>query len=439
MTAREAAVVAIQNITDKKQASHRVVRETLDLMGGDARERALCKRLTEGTAERLISIDYVINSFSKTPVEKMKPLIRAVMRTGAYQLLFMDGIPASAACNESVKIVKKHGLTGLGGFVNGVLRKISTDGKACFEKGCELKGLKGKSVKYSVPEWLLRQWQRDYGAETLEKIAMAQCDASPLYFRVNLSKCTVDECKDALEKDGIICEKPVLSLPGPFENAELPVLRALSCEGFENVEAFRKGWFVVQDVSSMLVGYTADVRGGERILDLCAAPGGKTMQLRDMLDCIGKGGTIDARDITSKKISLINENLNRCSFENVNLSVGDATVFDDKLTDKYDLVIADVPCSGTGVTGRKPDIKLNMNEETQKELIELQIPILENAARYVKKGGKLIFSTCTLNRAENESGMKLLSELGLVKKTEIRMIPGVHSGDGFFISLFIRE
>lgn len=439
MTSREAAVMALQYITDKKQSSHRVVSDTLNLMDADQRERALAKRLIEGTAERLISIDYVIGCFSNTPVAKMKPLVRAVLRTGAYQLLFMDNIPASAACNESVKIVKKHGLTGLSGFVNGVLRKISTEGRKAFEDGANQPGTGGNVIKYSTPEWLYAQWERDYGSENAEKIALDQFDARPLFIRVNLSKCSVDECREMLEKEGITCEKPVLSLPAPFEKTELPVLRVLNCEGFDKLECFRNGFFTVQDVSSVLVGITADLKGGERILDLCAAPGGKTMHMRDILDTVGKGGIIDARDITTKKIELINESINRCRFDNINLSVGDATVFDEKLVGKYDVVVADVPCSGTGVTGRKPDIKLNMSEGIQKELIELQGVILENAVKYLKKGGRIIFSTCTLNRDENENGMKLLEGLGLKKQTEVQLIPGVHSGDGFFISMFIKE
>ena len=437
MTAREAAVKAIQQIADKKQSSHTVVREILAAIDSDPRDRALAKRLIEGTVERMISLDYVINRFSKVRVAKMKPVIRAVIRTGAYQLLFMDNIPVSAACNESVNIVKKYGMSGLGGFVNGVLRKISSEGKAVYDEGSKLPGIKGMSVKYSVPEWLLEQWERDYGTETLEKIALAQCDASPLYIRVNLSKCSVSECMALLEKDGVKFEKPELVLPSPYENAGLPILRIVECEGFEQLESFRKGYFTVQDVSSSLVGITAGLKGGERILDICSAPGGKTMHMKDILDCIGRGGSIDARDLTSRKIGLINENLNRCGFDNVNLSVADATVFDEALVGQYDVVVADVPCSGTGVTGRKPDIKFNMTPQIQQELIELQAMILKNAARYVKKGGKIIFSTCTLNRDENEAGMKLLSDLGLKKQSEAQIIPGIHSGDGFFISMFV--
>lgn len=439
MTAREAAVYAVCQITDKNKSVHRVVNETLDGMEAEARERALAKRLIEGTVERLMGIDYVLNAYSKTPVCKMKPYVRAVLRVGAYQLLYMDSIPASAACNEAVKFMKSHSMTGLSGFVNGVLRAISRTGRDTLKKGEEEPGAKGIEIKYSVPEWLYMQWVRDYGEETAEKIAEAQSDAQPLYFRVNLSKCSYEDCVKSLEAEGVKCSKPELSLPEGVDASALPVILAEAPEGLDKLTAFQKGWFVVQDVSSMLVGLCADIKGGEKILDMCAAPGGKTLHLCDLFAVKEKGGSLDSRDLSSEKTALIQENLDRCGFEKVNLAVADASVLNEAAIEKYDLVLADVPCSGTGVTGRKPDIKYNMTETIQAELIELQAAILENAVKYVQEGGRLIFSTCTLNRDENEAGMKLLEKAGLKKEIELQLVPGLHTGDGFFISKYIKN
>ena len=439
MTAREAAVLAVMSVTDKGKSVHRVVSETLDNEElKDARDRALAKRLIEGTVERKITIDQVINKFAETPVDKMKAFLRAVIRISVYQILFMDNIPDAAACNEAVKYVKEHNMEGLAGFVNGVLRNIGRNGKETLKELTTGDSFEALEIKYSVPVWLLKQWERDLGHENMLKVAEAQFDAQPLYFRVNESKCTVEECIASLEKDGIKATVPDLNLPEAAKNLDLKLILADAGEGFADSESFQKGLFTVQDISSALVGEVAGIKGGELILDLCAAPGGKTLHFADKLIALGKGGRIDARDVTSRKINLINESINRCGFDNIDLSIGDASVCNESDAGKFDLVLADVPCSGTGITGRKPDIKYNMSERVQDELIELQRPILENAVKALKAGGTLVFSTCTLNRTENEAGMKVLAELGMKKELEINIIPGVHTGDGFFISKYTK-
>jgi 16S rRNA (cytosine967-C5)-methyltransferase len=440
MTARDAAVYAVLNVTDKGRSVHRVVTETLSESGlSDARERALAKRLIEGTTERMLTLDRVIDSFAKTPVAKMKPYLRALIRVAAYQILFMDRIPAAAACNEAVKFAKEHGMEGLAGFVNGVLRNIGKNGKEKLKELTSGDSYEAMEIKYSVPVWMLKQWERDFGKETCIKIAERQFDAQPLYFRVNESKCTVEECIEALAKDGIKATVPKLVLPDEVKGYRLNILQAFAGEGFAETESFKNGLFTVQDISSVVVGEAAGIKGGETILDMCAAPGGKTLHFADKLKAAGKGGRIDARDVTSRKINLINESINRCGFDNIDLSVADASVRNEADAEKFDITLADVPCSGTGITGRKPDIKYNMSERVQDELIELQKPILENAVRSLKKGGTLIFSTCTLNRTENEAGMKILEDAGLKKELEVTMIPGIHSGDGFFISKYRKE
>ena len=437
MTARDAAVSAVINVTDKGKSVHRVVSETLDNEElKDPRERALAKRLIEGTVERKITIDQVINCFAKTSADKMKVYLRAVIRIAVYQILFMDNIPDAAACNEAVKYVKEHGMEGLAGFVNGVLRNIARNGKEKLKELTKDDTYEALEIRYSVPVWLLKQWERDLGRENMLKVAEAQFDAQPLYFRVNESRCTVEECMASLEKDGIKATIPTLNLPKEAKDLDLKLILADAGEGFADSDSFKKGLFTVQDISSALVGEVAGIGGGELILDLCAAPGGKTLHFADKLKAIGKGGRIDARDVTSRKINLINESINRCGFDNIDLSIADASVENEGDAGKFDLVLADVPCSGTGITGRKPDIKYNMSERVQDELIELQQPILENAVKALKPGGTLIFSTCTLNRKENEAGMKVLEKMGMKKELEINIIPGVHTGDGFFISKY---
>ena len=437
MTAREAAIQALIEVFDKGKSVHRVVNATLEEAGlSDARERAFCKRLIEGTVERKLTIDYLLGRYSKTGVDKMKAYVRAILRVGVYQIMFMDNIPDSAACNEAVQYAKDHGMQGLSGFINGVLRNIARSGRTTLEEATAGGSREALEIRYSVPVWLLDQWERDYGHDIMLKIAEAQFDAQPLYFRVNESKCTVEECMESLKNDGIPAEIPELVLPDAAKELRPKLLKADASEGFADSRSFKKGLFTVQDISSMLVGEAVGIQGGETILDLCAAPGGKTLHFADKPVKKGKGGRIDARDVTSRKINLINDSINRCGFNNIDLSVADASVFDAKSEGMFDIVLADVPCSGTGITGRKPDIKYNMSEQVQEELIELQKPILENAVKYLKPGGTLIFSTCTLNKTENTAGMALLQKAGLKKELEIVIIPGVHTGDGFFISRF---
>lgn len=450
MNAREVSAKAVIEIIDKKVPSHVAIAAMLRKNEAwNAQERGFAKRLTDGTIRYLIPIDYLLDAFSKTPVKKIKPWLRAVLRISVFQLLFCDDIPASAACNEAVKLAKQYGFGNLGGFVNAVLRNISREGKERLKKGMEVSAEDALCLKYSVPLWLIRQWVRDYGVETAEKIAAAGTEDSKLTVRCNISKVKPEELLSSLNRDGVTAE-PALYAENTYH--------LYGCDGIEKLEAFQNGWFQIQDESSVLAGQAAGIKGGEQVLDLCAAPGGKSLHIADLLTAYesngnGRIGKLEARDVSEQKLTLIRENLARIGFGNVTLVCADATVFDPKKEESADLVIADVPCSGTGVIARKPDIKYNMNEETQKELSELQQSILKHAVRYVKPGGTLIFSTCTLNKNENDSGRTFLLKQGMKpeslipylpevlhdKETEsgvLRLIPGIHATDGFYISRF---
>ena len=452
MNAREAAVKTVLEIIDKKVPSHVAIASMLRKNEAwNAQERGFAKRLADGTIRYLIPIDYLLDAFSKTPVKKIKPWLRAVLRTAVYQLVFCEDIPASAACNEAVKLAKKYGFANLGGFVNGVLRNIDREGAEKLQAGMAVSHAEMLRLKYSVPSWLILQWVRDYGEETAEKIAAATMEESRLTVRCNISRTSPEQLLASLEQDGVTVE--------PAAHAE-HAYHLYGCDGLEKLEAFRNGWFQIQDESSILVGQAAGIRGGEQVLDMCAAPGGKSLHIADLLAYYGGAdsnckGRLEARDVSEQKLNLIRENLERNALDNVTLVCADATVFDPKKEESADIVIADVPCSGTGVTARKPDIKYNMNEESQTSLIALQHSILRNAVRYVKPGGVLIFSTCTLNKEENDSGRTLLSELGMKPDSLIpylpeclqnedaengflRLIPGVHGTDGFYISRFVK-
>ncbi len=450
MNAREAAAKTVIEIIDKKVPSHIAIATMIRKNEGwDAMERGFAKRLADGTVRQLLPIDYLLGEFSKTPVNKIKPWLRAVLRVSVYQLMYCDDIPASAACNEAVKLAKKYGFTNLSGFVNGVLRNITREGNERLKTGMERSDTERLRLRYSVPVWLGNQWIRDYGTEIAEKIAAASQEDSKLTVRCNISKISAEDLLVSLEKDGVKAEPAAYA-----KNA----YHLYGCDGLERLEAFRKGWFQIQDESSILVGQIAGIQGGEQVLDLCAAPGGKSLHIADLLAAKERengacSGSLEARDVSEQKLMLIRENLERNDLKNVTLVCSDATVFDSTKVESADVVVADVPCSGTGVTARKPDIKYNMSEENQQELIKLQRSILQNAVRYVKPGGVLLFSTCTLNKDENDNGRMYLIEQGMKPESLVpylstrlhcddaengflRLIPGIHATDGFYISRF---
>lgn len=446
LTAREAAVKMLLAVCKDKQFSHVVKADYLGKIE-EKRERALATRLFEGSLERLIELDYIINLFSKTPVKKMKPVIAAVLRMTVYQIRFMDKIPVSAACNEAVKLTKKYGFAGLSGFVNGVARNVARADKIEYPSA-EKDRTTYISVKYSVPTTLVEQMTQQYGADIAETVfASFLEDENEISLRCMEYSTSVEKLKNRMKDADIITEEGAYS-----EGA----LRVSGMDSPERLPGFTEGAFYIQDESSMQAVLAAGLSGNEKVLDLCAAPGGKTAMAADILLVRGNG-TVEARDLTEEKMNLLSENKERCGLTNVSLRKADATVFRKEDEGVYDVVLADVPCSGLGIIGKKPDIKLFMTTEQEAELCVLQKKILQNAVRYVRPGGVLVFSTCTLNRDENMGGYTFLKEeCGLIpeslepflakelwcdttKDGYLQMIPGIHKTDGFFVARFRKK
>lgn len=434
---REIVLDILLEILEEGKLSHLVLKQALEKYQYlKKQDRAFITRLTEGTLERLIQIDDTINRFSRVKTDKMKPVIRTILRMSVYQILFMERVPDSAACNEAVKLSRSRKFHGLSGFVNGVLRNISRE-KESLE-------FPDPAVRYSIPGWMLSLWEADYGKETAEKIAASFLEDRAVTVRCNESLASVKEIRESLAGQGITAEETAFSD------------RVLSIKGYdylEQVEAFSKGYITVQDASSFLVGLAASPKSGDLVLDVCSAPGGKALHAADLL----KGtGMVEARDLTEYKISLVEENRLRCGFSNMRTKVWDATVFDPEMEGRADIVLADLPCSGLGIIGKKPDIKMRLKEEDLSALSALQREILSVVSRYVKPGGTLIYSTCTVDRMENEENAAwILRELPFKKKeivsrlpervrkdcreNRIQLLPGIHGCDGFFIAAFERE
>lgn len=391
-------------------------------------ERAFITRVTEGTLERMMEIDYIIHQFSKVRINKMKPVIRTIIRSSVYQIKYMDSVPDSAVCNEAVKLAAKRGFAGLKGFVNGVLRNISRNlDKVEYPDKKDVRTW--LSVTYSMPEWILEKWLKEYEVQTVETMLQYFLKETPTWIRCNLSRISREQLTESLAKEDI----------RTWCHPTIPC--ALYIEGYdylEAVECFQKGYFQVQDVSSMAVGEWADPKEGSYVIDVCAAPGGKAVHLADKLQGTGH---VEARDLTEYKTALIRENIERSGMNNMEAVCQDATVLTEASVGKADIVIADLPCSGLGVLGKKTDLKYKMLPDMVKSLIGLQREILSVVNQYVKPGGKLLYSTCTVHRGENEDNAEWFAEtfpeFELIRQRQ--SLPGIDGGDGFYIAEFRRK
>ena len=425
---RDLVVEILLLVTRDGQYSHIALNQVLGKYQYlDKSDRAFITRVVEGTLERMIELDYITDQFSKVKVKKMKPVIRAIIRSAVYQLKYMDSVPDRAACSEAVKLAVSRGFGGLRGFVNGVLRSIARglDAVSYPEEG----SLEYLSVVYSMPRWILEQWLGQYSREQVEEMLQNFLQEKPTSIRCNLHQISREELKEKLTREGVKVE-------------EVPELScALLISGYDYLAAlpsFQEGDFQVQDISSMLVAQRADPKEGDYVIDVCAAPGGKALHLADML---AGTGMVEARDISDYKVELIWDNIRRSGMENIRAVRWDATVPDEESVEKADIVIADLPCSGLGVLGRKSDLKYRMTREDERELAALQRRILSQVWRYVKPGGRLVYSTCTINREENEENAAWFQaehpDFRLVSQEQL--LPGQQAGDGFYIALFDRR
>lgn len=440
---RELILGILLEVTRDGQYSHIALSNVLSKYQYlDKKERAFITRVTEGTLEHMIEIDYIINQFSNVKVNKMKPVIRCILRSAVYQLKYMDFVPDAAVCNEAVKLAEKKGIRTLKGFVNGVLRNIARnlDNITYPDKTDDINFL---SIRYSMPVWILKQWLACYDKETVEKMLEDFLKEKPTTIRCNLNIMSKEELKQSLEKEGVHVENhPYL----PY------ALWISSYDYLADLESFREGAFYVQDISSMLVAHIADPKENAVVIDVCAAPGGKSLHIAELLH---GSGQVEARDLTDYKVGLIQENIFRSGASNIEAVKWDATVLDEASVEKADIVVADLPCSGLGVLGKKTDLKYKMTQDTQKELVLLQREILSKVQSYVKPDGTLIYSTCTIHAGENMENvhwfLKEYPEFELVPIEDLlcgelkesvqeegclQLLPGIHKSDGFFIAKF---
>lgn len=456
VNSREIILNILLEVSAEEEYSHVLIRGVLEKYNYlDGKEKAFIKCVTEGCLERRIGLDYIIDGFSNTPVKKMKPVIREILRMSVYQLMYMSRVPASAAINEAVKLAKKRGFTGLSGFVNGVLRKISREGSNYPLPDASKDYVKYLSVKYSMPEWLVLKLKKDLGQDNIEAVLKGLLEIRPLTIRIQRK--VTGEQRDNLftqmKNVGVeICSHPYLADAYCLSNVE----------GVSNLPGFEEGLFAVQDISSMLAVEAAGIKQGDKVLDVCAAPGGKTAYAAMLT---GDGGSVVAGDVSEYKTSMIEDNCERLGLNNVSVVIRDASVRDEEHIQKYDVVIADVPCLGLGVIGRKKEIKYRIKETDIESITALQKQIVRQAAECVKPGGILLYSTCSMTYEENAAMVKWMEEelallIGKTIKAEsmestlpgsfvqsisdidveqikagsMQLMPGVHESDGFFFA-----
>ncbi len=393
-------------------------------------DRAFITRLTEGVTERRITLDYLIDRYAKTPAAKQKPLIRTVLRMGIYQLLYMDSVPDRAAVSESVRLAKTHGFERLSGFVNGVLRSVEREKEALPLPGREDPALFA-SVAYSVPLWLVKKLLAMYPAEA-ERIFKENFAARATSLRVNQTKTTVSALKALFSEAGISAEESKICPD------------CLKVEGYDFIRSmpgYREGFFSVQDESSAAAISTVPFPDRAVVWDVCAAPGGKSTAVAERI--LPSGGHVYAMDVAEEKLDRLAENAERLGLsECISICAHDATQsFASLSLPRPDVLLCDLPCSGLGVMARKNDIKYRLTEEGIASLVRLQREILENVCGYLKDGGHLLYSTCTVNREENEAQTAwFLSghpEFSLCE--EKLFLPGVDGCDGFYYALLVKE
>lgn len=385
------------------------------------REKAFAAALFYGVLERKITLDHLIRAYSRVEFDKLDPSAVLLLRLGLYQLLYMKSVPDRAAVSETVALAAPRQK----GFINAVLRAFLRDGGVL--KLDPLAGEARLSVEYSCPKWLVKMWTRRFGEEQTLSLLKASLGRPPLFIKVNTLRASRGEVLAALGKDGIAAREVEL-LPDCAEIGRV--------NGIERCHAYREGLFHVQDISSQLCCALVDPKPGETVLDLCAAPGGKSFTLAEKMEDQGR---LLSFDLHAGKLPLITEGAKRLGLSIISAAENDASVYNETIP-MADRVLCDAVCSGLGVIRRKPEIKYKPKAALE-NFPPLQRKILETAKRYVKRGGVLVYSTCTLNEAENEAVAEgfLRENADFTLETEKNFFPTQTGGDGFFAAVFRRR
>lgn len=433
-TAREAAARTLFAIREEAAWSAPALRKYA--AGLSSRDAALATTLTGGVLQNQSMCDFYLAHFSKIRLKKVQPRILDILRLAVYQMVWLDRIPNSAAVNESVKLARSlcHADKQACGYVNGLLRAIARNIDKLPQPDCETKA-EYYSLRYGHPRWLTELYLEQFGIQQTRLLLEADNQPAPTVLRVNTLRTDMEQVRNELAAQGIVVQ------------AHQTIPNCLTVCGTGNIEklpAFAEGRVTVQDGASQMSVYALDPKPESMVLDCCAAPGGKSFFAAERMD---RTGTVIACDIYDHKLKKIQEGAARLGLTNIRTELQDASVFRSEWEGKFDSVLCDVPCSGMGIIRKKPEIRYK-EEETLSTLPDIQIAILNNACRYVKAGGTLVYSTCTLLRRENEEIVEKFLQLHHHFEKEvfslpvcenpvdgyITLLPHVHNTDGFFVA-----
>ncbi len=434
---RRVAINILVDIEEDRAFSNIAINKYLKKNEVSSLDRRFISQLVYGVLENKLYLDYIIQNFSKTKLHKIETEILNILRLGLYQIIFLEKVPNSAAVNESVKIAKKMNYR-LSGFVNGILRNYVRNQNKVKLPSYDKNPNQHLSIKYSHPEWLVSKWVNDYGIDFTKELLKANNSSPHLTIRVNTLKTTREALIEELNSEDVVCRK------GDFAN-EAIVIESMKSR-LDHLKAFNKGLFQVQDESSMLVSQVLNPMEGEFVIDVCSAPGGKSTHIAELMK---NKGRILSRDIHDHKLDIIRENSNRLGTSIIETERFDATTLDERLLGKADKVLVDAPCSGLGIIRRKPEIRYFKESKDITELSKLQLQILNVSSKYVKVGGAIVYSTCTIQDEENANVVKkfldqndkfTLIDINKSLPEEIRsnesflqLYPHTSKTDGFFI------
>ncbi len=437
LNTRRAALNILVDIEKNQAFSNIAINKFLKKHEVSSLNRRFISQLVYGVLENKLYLDYIIKGFSKTKIHKIEIEILNILRLGLYQIAFLEKVPNSAAVNESVKLAKKTNQR-LSGFVNGILRNYVRNRDKVKLPSYKTHPINYLSIKYSHPIWLVDKWVENYGIEFTEDLLKSNNKKPNLTIRTNTLRITREALTQKLKLEGVKCRAGKIA-------PEAIVIESMD-KGIDYLEAFRKGLFQVQDESSMLVSHVLDPKGGELIIDVCSAPGGKATHIAQLM---GNRGRIISRDIHKHKLELIEESSSRLGISIIETKRFDALKLDEDLIEAGDRVLIDAPCSGLGIIRRKPEIKYFKKANDILELSKLQKQILDISSRYVKIGGILVYSTCTIQDEENiniiekflaEKDNFMLEDISIdisdeisSNKKYIQLYPNVSNVDGFFI------
>lgn len=440
---RATAMDLLVTIEKNQSYSNLLLNSTIEKNELSPKDIGLLTELTYGTLQRRMALDFFLKPFIKDS-KKLADWILHLLRLTLYQMVYLDKIPDRAAIYEAVEIAKKRGHKGIASLVNGVLRSIQREGLPSFEIIAD--PIERLSLETSHPKWLVTRWVNQFGYDKTKEMCEMNLTAPLQTARVNLTRISRDECIALLEEDGFQIEKSPI------------IPEAIRClkGNLASTLAFKYGMLTIQDESSMLASYALGVKENQSVLDACAAPGGKSTHIAEKM---GNSGEVISIDLHEHKVKLINDNARRLGLENIDTVVMDSRQVGEQFKEEsFDRILLDAPCSGLGVMRRKPDMKYTKTEQDVERLSSIQQKLLQSVSPLLKKGGILVYSTCTVDREENE---KTVAEFlqknpqfegdttfkdrmpeavqSLIKGYDLQIFPQDFGSDGFYIAVLRKK